>query len=243
MNTANVLVVDDEIEIRDTVADNFRKRGCNVLTASNGADALRMVAEQKINAVVTDVRMPRMTGLELLDQLKSLPGESPAVILMSGYADVTSDEVYHRGAEALFHKPFSIRLLVDATLGQLLPREELWGTQPEDRASMLQIQQKYPSLEAATTQLRLRLGRGGMFMALGDYQLRKDGLVSFHFDFEGGGIPTLAGNGVVRWVRRAVTDGMPAGCGVEFTYLADSSRSLFARMTTGTRARPFIPKS
>lgn len=81
-----------------------------------------------------------------------------------------------------------------------------------------------------------------MFLALGNHQFKKDGLVSFHLDFEAGGIPTLAGSGVVRWVRRAVTDGLPAGCGLEFTYLADSTRALFARMTTGTRARPFIPK-
>ncbi|MBI3555039.1 MAG: response regulator [Deltaproteobacteria bacterium] len=105
--SSTVLVVDDETEIRDTVADNFRKRGCTVLTAANGADALRLVNEQKVQAVVTDVRMPRMSGLELLDQLKGLPGDSPAVVLMSGYADVTIDEVYHRGAEALFHEPGS----------------------------------------------------------------------------------------------------------------------------------------
>ncbi len=240
---ATVLVVDDEIELRDTVAENFRKRGCTVLTASNGADALRIAAAENVQAVVTDVRMPRMTGLELLDQLKGLPGQSPAVILMSGYADVTIDEVYHRGAEALFHKPFSTRLLVEATLGMLRPKEEYWATSSNPTGPIARIEHKFPNLESAIAEKALRLGRGGMFMSLGNHQLKKDELVSFHIQFDQGNLTTLEGNGTVRWVRRTASESLPAGCGVEFAYLGEATRALFVRMVTGTKARPFIPKS
>ena len=78
-----ILVVDDETGLRKALLFDFKRKGFNVLDAENGAVALEIIEKQKIDLVLTDVRMPRGGGIELLEKLKSRSPDSPAVVTAS----------------------------------------------------------------------------------------------------------------------------------------------------------------
>ena len=82
----NLLVVDDEVEIQNSLRRQFR-RICNVHTATSAAEGMQILAQVPIHAIISDQRMPQVTGSEFLKQVK---GEYPDAIrlLLTGYADI-----------------------------------------------------------------------------------------------------------------------------------------------------------
>ena len=64
---ANLLIVDDEKEIREMLARHFAFEGFNIFQAEDGLDALEILNSQKIDLVISDIVMPRMSGVELLE--------------------------------------------------------------------------------------------------------------------------------------------------------------------------------
>ena len=100
---ATILVVEDEPEVRDLIAELLTRLGYQVLVAACGGEALRVFhGKTAISLVITDVRMPGMTGLELADAVKRQ--SSIPVLLMSGHRrealDVSADL-------PLLEKPFT----------------------------------------------------------------------------------------------------------------------------------------
>jgi two-component system, NtrC family, nitrogen regulation response regulator NtrX len=102
---ASILVVDDEAAIRDSLHMILEYEGYRVEEAGNGSQALAKVAERAPDAVVLDIKMPEMDGLELLKALRERGYDMP-VLMISGHADVaTAVEATRRGAFDFFEKP------------------------------------------------------------------------------------------------------------------------------------------
>src|SRR3569832_1174337 len=102
---ASVLVVDDEAAIRDSLHMILEYEGYRVEEAGNGSQALSKVAERAPDAVVLDIKMPEMDGLELLKALRER-GYDMSVLMISGHADIaTALEATRRGAFDFFEKP------------------------------------------------------------------------------------------------------------------------------------------
>ena len=80
-----ILIADDEESIRSIIAEVLEDEGYKVDTAANGQEALDKVHEGGISVVVTDIRMPEMTGIELLEKVKE-HDEKIEVIIMTSYA-------------------------------------------------------------------------------------------------------------------------------------------------------------
>ena len=101
-----ILVVDDKQMMRDSVGSTLQRAGFTVVVAADGDTALRMVAKHKPVAVVTDLKMPRMTGIELQDRLRQVDATLP-VVLMTAYGSV-NDAVaaMKQGAFDFIQKPF-----------------------------------------------------------------------------------------------------------------------------------------
>jgi DNA-binding NtrC family response regulator len=112
-----VLVVDDETAVRRFAARVLAREGFNVLEAADGLEALELVQDQKapVDAVVSDIVMPRMNGVELMEALSvSHPGLP--VILMSGYATAALSELGIATPCSIISKPFPAeRLLAEVT--------------------------------------------------------------------------------------------------------------------------------
>jgi DNA-binding NtrC family response regulator len=104
MNT--VLVVDDKEMMRDSVGATLQRAGFTVLTAEGGQQALAAVASKRPDAVISDLKMPGMTGIELLEKIREIDDELP-VVLMTAFADVaTAVQAMKLGAFDYITKPF-----------------------------------------------------------------------------------------------------------------------------------------
>ena len=101
-----VLVVDDKQMMRDSVGATLQRAGFQVVAAGDGATALNHVARHRPAAVITDLKMPEMDGLELLTRLRGADDQLP-VVLMSAYGSVDAAvRAMKSGAFDFIQKPF-----------------------------------------------------------------------------------------------------------------------------------------
>lgn len=101
-----VLVVDDEPEMRRTVARVLTTRGMDVMTANDGRMAMELLSREAIDVALIDLMMPQVGGFELLEELRG-GGVDTEVIIMTAYADVeTAVRAMHTGAYHFLTKPF-----------------------------------------------------------------------------------------------------------------------------------------
>jgi DNA-binding NtrC family response regulator len=104
--SSTVLVVDDRELMRDGVAETLQRAGLTVVTATDGNAALEQIARRRPDAVVSDLKMPGMTGIELLEQVRRIDEELP-VILMTAFGAVDSAvKAMKVGAFDYLTKPF-----------------------------------------------------------------------------------------------------------------------------------------
>jgi CheY-like chemotaxis protein len=107
---ARVLVVDDEVGMRETLVDILEAAGYWVTSACDGDDALRAVREDPVDLVLMDVQMPKQDGVAVLEQLQSPP---PSVIIMTAYAvEDRLRAAVAANAFAILHKPFPVARLL-----------------------------------------------------------------------------------------------------------------------------------
>lgn len=105
-NEINILVVDDEEMMRSLLDKMLSTEGYNIITANDGIQALEIIADEKIDLVVSDMKMPRMNGLELLKKMRE---DYPdiGIIMMTAYGDTyTIKDSLLLGADEYLPKPF-----------------------------------------------------------------------------------------------------------------------------------------
>lgn len=101
-----VLVVDDKEMMRDSVATTLQRAGFTVLTAPDGTQGLDIVAKKRPDAVVTDMRMPGLSGMELLEKIREIDDELP-IVLMTAFGTIeTAVKAMKMGAFDYLTKPF-----------------------------------------------------------------------------------------------------------------------------------------
>lgn len=102
-----LLIVDDEIDLLQGLERTVRMElACDVLTARNGLDALNIIGQQPVDVVLTDIRMPEMDGLSLLEAIKN-QDPTITVILMTAYGTIEKAvEAIKMGAYDFIQKPF-----------------------------------------------------------------------------------------------------------------------------------------
>ncbi len=110
MNT--VLVVDDDAVIVKMLTITLETSGYEVVTASNGEEALQAVLEEEPDLILLDIMMPVMDGLEMLEELRKT-SQIP-VIIISAFGDQDKVErARELGIECFLNKPFSMEILIE----------------------------------------------------------------------------------------------------------------------------------
>lgn len=104
-----ILAVDDEKHIVRLVQINLQKEGYDVITASNGREALEQVEREKPDLVIMDVMMPEMGGFEALQEMKANEATStiPVIMLTAKAQDADVFEGWKSGADLYLTKPFN----------------------------------------------------------------------------------------------------------------------------------------
>ncbi len=109
-----ILVVDDEKGMRDLLTKILTKEGYVVHTAADGETAIIMVRESlkdKIELVLLDIRLPGISGISALKQIKKIRKDLPVVIISAYATRLTAIETKILGAHKCLHKPFTINEL------------------------------------------------------------------------------------------------------------------------------------
>ncbi|MCM0620284.1 response regulator transcription factor [Nocardioides bruguierae] len=117
----HVLVVDDDRAVRDSLRRSLEFNGYEVTTADDGAQALAAIAQRRPDAVVMDVMMPRLDGLESTRALRSAGNDVPVLVLTARDAVGERVEGLDAGADDYLTKPFALAELL-ARLRALLRR-------------------------------------------------------------------------------------------------------------------------
>lgn len=108
---ANLLIVDDELSMRQFLTHLFQRDGHAVRVAENGRKAMDMLRQQPADVIISDVKMPDMGGIELLRAAREL-NPHVEVIMMTAFAnEATAHEAFLLGAFDFVHKPFDNELL------------------------------------------------------------------------------------------------------------------------------------
>ena len=114
----NILIVDDEKEIAEEMMEFLSSSERDVVTASNGDDALALAEQTRFDIVITDMRMPGMDGATLVRKLNSQFGGETRYLIISGHLDAEQDLITLLDIPyTLLSKPIDIDRLMEAVEG------------------------------------------------------------------------------------------------------------------------------
>lgn len=111
---ANILIVDDDPRIQTLLRQLLRTKGHEGVTAESGHDALEKLKVHPFDLVITDLRMPKMNGMQLLGQVKALYPEIPVIMVTAYASEDTTVEAVKLGVFDYLAKPFKIDELLGA---------------------------------------------------------------------------------------------------------------------------------
>lgn len=235
-----LLLVDDEVDLRDILKDEFEAEGFLVSEAGNGRLALEQIAKEQFDLVVSDIRMPELSGVELLDALRSKNPELPPVILITGFADISVDEAYDKGAYAVFAKPFNIGEIVATAYRALTPESERF----KRKAERIPVTSATPVVAQGNNKSGkvLNIGRGGAFVATQGPLPHPGQVIDFSFEVENQAWK-LEGKGCCRWTRDKATAQLPEGYGLEFIEISEDSLNHILEHIKTNAGKAHIPRT
>ncbi len=121
---AEILIVEDEAGMRKTLSGILEDAGHSVTDSETGSEALKRIRENPYDIVITDIRLPDVSGLEILEVAREVNPEA-AVIMITGYASLeTAVDAINEGAYAYFVKPVNIDE-VKTTINNALKQQRL----------------------------------------------------------------------------------------------------------------------
>ena len=108
-----ILVVDDEIEVASLLAEAVRRQGHEVATAQDAEEALPLLASYQPDAVILDVMLGELSGVDLLRRIRQTDARLPVVVI-TGHATATQlEEAKHLGVVDILSKPFALVRLTE----------------------------------------------------------------------------------------------------------------------------------
>ncbi|WFP50915.1 sigma-54 dependent transcriptional regulator [Methylomonas sp. EFPC3] len=125
MKQYDVLVVEDDVALCEALCDTLEIEGYRVVSAKNGTEALSQLAKHAVRLVVSDVQMPVMDGIQLLQNIQQKFAETP-VLLMTAYGTIPKAvEAMQAGAADYLIKPFEATTLVDKVAALVAPMPQV----------------------------------------------------------------------------------------------------------------------
>ncbi|MEM6455840.1 MAG: response regulator [Acidobacteriota bacterium] len=148
MAPKQVLIVDDEPLFRDSVAEELGQRieRLRPLTAADGQEATQHLASEPIDLVITDLRMPRMDGFDLLSHMVSQGSMVPIIVLTAYGTPEIKQRVFELGGLHYLEKPIDLDELCDLVQQLITDRTHLQGITLQGFVQLLQMEQKTGSL-------------------------------------------------------------------------------------------------
>lgn len=139
-----ILMVDDEIDCLDDIEGALSPTGYNLVKQTNPLHALELAKKEHFDVILTDVRMPQMSGIDLLKKIREAKPDQK-VIVITAYGDLeTATLAINHKAYAFFGKPIEFKDLID-TLSDI--EKEISGIKPD--ISREELKGQHQELKAA----------------------------------------------------------------------------------------------
>lgn len=106
-----ILVIEDDEEMRALLKDFFLEEGLETDSANNGSEAFRKLVKESFDLVITDIRMPGLTGLDILPGIRKLQPEVPIIVITAFGSEEIRQRVLEKGATAYLEKPIQFKTL------------------------------------------------------------------------------------------------------------------------------------
>lgn len=106
-----ILVIEDDAEMRSLLKDFIEGEEFEVNTAYDGSEAFRKLAKENFDLIITDIRMPGLSGLDILPGLKKLQPQSLIIVITAFGSEEVYRRVLGRGADAYLEKPIHLEEL------------------------------------------------------------------------------------------------------------------------------------
>lgn len=227
------LVVDDEPDLREIIKDEFEFEGATVTEAENGRKAFEIFKKEQFSVVISDIRMPGGDGVSLARDIKDINFENPIVVLITGFADIQSDEAYDFGVEGFITKPFNLGPIRENITRLLQDRKTRWAVEVSSVGAIpLKIQDSFHKL---MEEKKVNIGRGGFFIEGQYLNYRVGEKIAFTFS-------DLEGVGQLNWVRTVSQDDYPCGMGIEILSLKSQKNVELESLIQKLKPRAFIPR-
>lgn len=202
-----------------------------ILTANDGQEAFTRLQSQPIDLLITDVRMPVMDGITLVQSIAQLPQSPPIIVFVSGFSDMDKEKMYALGVVAFLSKPWDPADLIQRLTQALADRSTLWQQPLPELPRQAILIKSSPGISPAGEEVHV--GRGGFCTSYsGPFSCGK---VAFQSETGTKGL-NLSGEGDIRWVSR-----ISGKIGIEFSFLDESCRARVLEEISVTAPRSFIP--
>src|SRR5918993_1710891 len=131
---SRILVVDDERSMREFLAIMLAREGHDVVAAENGAQALAALRQRPFDLLISDIRMPDCSGIDVLREAKGLQADLPGILMTAFSSTETAIEALRSGALDYISKPFDVDEM-KRVIAQALERRQWRDSAPADGAA------------------------------------------------------------------------------------------------------------
>ena len=104
-SVVRILIIEDDEEMRSLLEDVLGEEGFKTESVSNGSDGLRKVTKESFDLILTDIRMPGLTGLDILPVIKRLQPEAPVIVITAFGNEEIHRRSVEKGAAGYLEKP------------------------------------------------------------------------------------------------------------------------------------------
>lgn len=111
-----ILIIEDQTGIRLLLEEVFNKEGIITIAVENGLDALNILENEKVDYLLLDMNMPKMSGIEILEKIKPLENKIDAYLMTGYYDDELIEKAKQLGVKNFFAKPFNVLEVRDTIL-------------------------------------------------------------------------------------------------------------------------------
>lgn len=193
-NKKTIFILEDEIDLNEMIAIELESRGYNITTFYNPKDFLKAFSEIKPDLLITDLRLPEVSGEEIIKMVKKIDAYNPPIIAITAYNDMPSQKLFQLGVESVIYKPFQL-LLLTSTIERLCT--------PWEQRLQLDID-KYEQYAGWIRKLDdnkiedILIGRGGFSFAT-EEKIGGNEIVEFSIRLKNQEETFLTGKGIIRW--------------------------------------------
>lgn len=236
-----ILLVDDEEDLLEAIGTFLLSKGFSVATALNGLEALSAVDKEHFDLIVSDVRMPKFTGIDFLKALPARNKMNIPVVLISGFSETTVPEALGLGALDLLAKPFDFDTLSKAIKKAQSFAGFEWNEDLKSLDDCSFFEYCFSSIHTDSL-FPTFFGRGGVFIPMSDDFPNSFEMCRFSFKKQDDNNFEFMGHGIVRWVRRQENDFLSTGIGVEIRSLTPRSKEYLKSELKNRAIVSYIPQ-